>query len=409
MSDLYTGLINPKLRKGMHGERFWGAFNGLDNPGPPSTNFLAIQIAGLQILEQGKSKKYKAANEFLKQAQSKLSNQPSVEDAVTNEVYNRIMELMNSGLRGSMANPYRNVATKGLTKAEIQQNAQGEISKVLTELASLLKQIKASPEISTKIVEMLDQRLQTFDWQSKTPHSYIMEKADLAEALMVEQMNQNPALRAVVTGAWIDMSGQQLIEDAFAFSPKNISIPFAMGKLNYSIITSKGTESKSASSIQEFLASLDQLNGTKFKVQLSDELYAALQEGAALAGQAKSGLSGQNILNKAKRNALTLQDVEFNPMALWDLYNADLQTRTEYFKPEGSQNSKTLEALANYCLSKNIAKTALAKNQVYLTSDGFVTASQWMKQYSRYLIFTPGVTSVSGDFLTKSRPYYFNA
>jgi len=60
-------------------------------------------------------------------------------------------------------------------------------------------------------------------------------------------------------------------------------------------------------------------------------------------------------------------------------------------------------------LSKNIAKTALAKNQVYLTSDGFVTASQWMKQYSRYLIFTPGVTSVSGDFLTKSRPYYFNA
>lgn len=409
MSDLYTGLINPKLRKGMGGEKFWGAFNSLDNPGPPSTNFLAIQVQGLQTLEASRNKKYEIANQFLNNAKKKLSEQASVEDAIFNETYNRIMELLNSGLRGSMANPYRNIAMKGRSQSDIEADKKTEISKILTELSALLKSIDASKEISTAMIETLEKRLSTFDWNTTTPHSYIMEKADLAEALMVEQLNKHPGLRAIVTGSWTDETGQQLIEDAFAFSSQTISVPFSLGKLNYTITTSKGSTSKSASSIQDFLSELDQLNGTNFKVKLSNELYEALQAGAALAGQAKSGLSGQNILNKAKRNALSLNDVNFDPMLLWDLYNADMQTRTQYFKPTGEQSSTTLEALANYCLSKNIAKTALAKNQVYLTADGFVTASQWMQKYSRYLIFTPGVRSVSGDFLTKQRPYYFNA
>lgn len=408
MSDLYTGLMNQKLRKGKNGEKYWGAFNNLDSPGPPSTNFLAIQIEKLRLLESSSSSKYTEANKFLQQAQAKLGSNQNVEDAIYSDVYNRILELMNAGLRGSSVNPYRNIATKGLTTSQIQQNAQGSISSILNELSILLKQIKVSPSLSAAMVKTLNARLQTFDWSSNTPHEYIMEKADLIEALMVDQMNQNSGLRAIVTGAWTDLSGQQLIEDAFAFSKASMGQSFAGGMLKFSITTSKGKESREAGSIKDFLLQMDQLNGTKFSVQLSDELYEALQEGALLAGQAKSGLAGQNILNKAKRNALSLKDVDFNPMDLWKLYNLDLQTRTEYFKPENKQNSKTLEALANYCLSKNIGKTALARNQVYLTADGFISASQWMEKYQRYLIFTPGVTTIGGDFLTKQRPYYFN-
>ena len=68
-------------------------------------------------------------------------------------------------------------------------------------------------------------------------------------------------------------------------------------------------------------------------------------------------------------------------MALWHLYQLDLETKTDYFKPVGQQSSETLEALANYHLSLSIGETALSKNQVYLTADGFVTASQWMEKY----------------------------
>ena len=84
-----------------------------------------------------------------------------------------------------------------------------------------------------------------------------------------------------------------------------------------------------------------------------------------------------------------------------------MKTKTEYFKPSKSQNSKDLEALANYSLSKSIAKTSLKTNQVYLTAEGFVPASQWMELNNRYLVFSPGVRSVSGDFLTRVRPYIF--
>lgn len=410
MSDLYTGLINPRLRKGQGGEKFWGAFNSLDNPGPPSTNFLAIQIAGLQTLESGRTKQFQTANQFIKKANQNLAQTTAVEEAIYDQAYNRIIALLNAGLRGSELNPYKHIKTKGLSVEQIQQNAQGKVSSVLQELTQLLQVIKASPELSSQMITTLSKRLETFDWNSKTPHSYIQEKADAIESLMAERMNQHPGLRAIVTGAWTDLSGQQLIEDVFAFSTKTMSIPFSGGQLKYSITTnSQGKTEKSASSIEEFLTQIDQLNGTKFSVQLSNELYSALQEGASLAGQAKSGLAGQNILNKAKRNALSLQEVDFNPMLLWDLYNADMQTRTKYFKPQSEQNSKTLEAITNYCLSKNIAKTALARNQVYLTADGFVTASQWMEKYGRFLIFTPGIHSVSGDFLTLQRPYYFNA
>jgi len=49
-------------------------------------------------------------------------------------------------------------------------------------------------------------------------------------------------------------------------------------------------------------------------------LYEALREGSALAGQAKSGRHGQAILNKNKRNSISLGEAGFDPMMLWDLY-----------------------------------------------------------------------------------------
>lgn len=410
VNDLYSGLISPYLRKGKNGEQFWGLYNPLDSvETPDSTLLLKTQINNLKLLEQGIN--FEATNKFLKTAQKNLSMHEGgeLEEKVGDEVYSRIIELMSAGLRGSSINPFKGME-KGLSKKQQKQIATERIKNLITELTDLLNKAKVNEGISKNIVSMLEKRLNvnTWNWDS-TPHDYIMEKADLAEELMVDKMNQDSTLRAIVTGSWIDLSGQQLIEDAFAFDKENISIPFQYGNLSFFIKKGKNGSFKeySASSIEDFLNQIDNLKSKKFTVKLSDELYSALQLGAAIAGQAKSGLHGQAILNLNKRNSLTLEDVGFDPRLLWQLYQCDMQSRTQFFKPENEQNSKTLEALSNYCLSKNIAKTALSANQLYLTSEGFVTASQWMQINNRYLIFTPTIRSIGGDFLTRQRPYYF--
>ena len=384
MSDLYSGLMQPYLRKGKNGEQFWGLYDPLDRVTiPDSSLFLQMQIKNLKNLESGE--KYTATNEFLRESGALLQNhEATAENEIGDEVYSRILEIMNAGLKGSSLNPYK--GQRGLTKAQQKQQTSENIKSLLQELTSLLQMTNTNATLSANIVSMLEKRLRNFNW-GHTPHSYIMEKADLAEALMVDRMNQNPALRAIVTGSWLDLSGKQLIEDAFAFNKDSIDIPFEGGKLSFSVKVGKGKfKSGEAMSIKDFLDQIEALNGVDFKVQLSDELYEALKTGSTIAGQAKSGLHGQAILNQNKRNSMTLEEAGFDPRLLWDLYQADLETRTQFFKPETEQDSKDLEALANYCLSKNIAKTALAANQLYLTSEGFVTASQWMELNNRYLV-----------------------
>lgn len=402
-NDLYSGLMQPYLRKGKNGEQFWGLYDPLDKISiPDSTIFLREQIKNLKSLE--KTAKYTATNDFLKKINSSMASHENVESEVADEVYQRIIELMNSGLKGSELNPYK--VGRGLNKEQQKQKVSENITNILNELKILLIQTKTNKTLSMDILNMLEKRLKNFNW-GHTPHSYIMEKADLVEALMVDKINQNPSLRAIVTGAWTDMSGQQLIEDAFAFDKSKIEIPFPGGKLNFSIKVNGKTSSKSASSISDFLRQLDAVSNQDFKVQVSDELYEALKTGSEIAGQAKSGMHGQAILNKNKRNSMTLEEAGFDPRLLWNLYEVDMQTKTQFFKSPQKQNSKDLEALANYCLSKNIAKTALAANQLYLTSEGFVTASHWMELNQRYLIFNPGVRSIDGQFLTMRRPYFF--
>lgn len=406
-NDLYTGLMSPYLRKGQNGRQFWGLYDPLDHVNTPdSTLFLGMQIRNLKTLEG--SARYNATNAFLKQAEPLFNDHATTaEEKISNEAYNRILELLNAGLRGSSLNPNRRQNLEGIAKQDQKSYIEQQADILVTELQNLLAQVGANKTISKQAVQIVEARLKNFKWDSKSLHDYIMAKADLVEALMVDKLNQNPALYAIVTGSWIDSSGKQLIEDAFAFNKGELDIPFALGRLKFTIKTADGDKEGTAGSIKEFLTQVEALNGQSFKVQVSDELYDALREGAAIAGQAKSGLHGQAILNRNKRNALSLEDVGFDPMLLWELYQVDQETRTQFFKPTGEQDSKSLEALANYCLSKNIAKTALAANQLYLTAEGFVSASQWLETNNRYLIFQPAVRSVSGDFLTKQRPYYF--
>lgn len=405
MGDLYRGLMRRELRKGQNGEEFWGKFNSLDNVSLPAKSFLEIQIEKLSALEE--NAEYNAVNSFLRESIYHLSETEQIENEIGEQVYSKIIALMNSGLRGSEYNPYKQIKTSGLTEEQVRENAKksGEIEKILKELERLLTEANVEEGLNKSIVKMLNNFLgKKFSWNDFS-HEYIIDKANQVEELMADRINQDPNLRAIVTGAWTDKFGQQLIEDVFAFSKAELDIPFSEGILTCTFSSEKGKGQIEAKSIGDFL---DQISKTgAIKITVPDELYDALRKAAVITGQAKSGLKDQAILNKNKRNSLSLEQVNFDPMLLWELYQEDLKTRTNFFKESGKQNSETLEALTNYCLSKEIAKTALSLNKLYLTSDGFVTASQWMKKHSRYLIFTPAIRSVDGEFLTKQRPYYF--
>ena len=200
MNDLYSGLMSSYLRKGKNGQQFWGLYDPLDKIETPTENLLfQTQINQLKILE--KSKKYDTVNEFLKQSQKKFDNYNSTsEDELNNEVYSRIIEILNAGLRGSPLNPHKNL--QGLSESQKTLEVDSRIKSLSLELSNLLKQIRVSQTLSKSMVSSLENRLRSFDW-NVFPHQYIMEKADLVEALMVDKLNQNPAQGWANNNLWM--------------------------------------------------------------------------------------------------------------------------------------------------------------------------------------------------------------
>ena len=160
----------------------------------------------------------------------------------------------------------------------------------------------------------------------------------------------------------------------------------------------------SAGSLNDFFKQIEKLNAN-YTITLSDELYGALQQASILNTQVKSGMNGQPILTRAARNAITLEECGFSDFGLWRLYTQ--QDSYKYFKLDRNQDSKQLNAIANYYLSKSIGKTNLAKNQLYYTELGFTTASRWMEVNKYMLKFFPAINSMALNMLTLSRQYRF--
>ena len=107
------------------------------------------------------------------------------------------------------------------------------------------------------------------------------------------------------------------------------------------------------------------------------------------------------LLNKNVRNSISLEELGWEPMLLWDLYS--LPDSYKYFKQ--GHSSQDLADLANYRLSQGVKNTMLARNDIYYTTQGFSTASEWISKNNRILKFYPEVTSLDSTFLSKQRAY----
>lgn len=396
MGDLYSGLIQSQMGH----KEFYGKYKNLNNIHiPDDATLLQMQIDRLQALERSGLKKYQNIETFLNTSQAQLNTlERDIENLSEEKIYARVIQLLNSGLYGNVEmNPTRR-QVEGKINAK-QKNQ--EIDNIIFEITNLLNQLDIDQGLEKNIVDTLEQRLR-FQSGHKN-QEYTQAKSDLAEELAAELLNKNPGFKAIATGKFLDSTNQMLLEDVMTFKEAVMNTP--IGNLKFTVHQDGRKTTSSASSIQDFLSQIDQLNG-QYTITLSNPLYDALKKGSVLSAQVKSGRGVQALINKTKqRNAMNLKKGGFAYTNLVELY--EMQTHpTQWFKPQSEQYSKDLEALANYSLSKAVGASSLTSNQLYFTSHGIVTASQWMKQNGYMLKFSPGVTSIGPNFLTQQRPYH---
>lgn len=178
----------------------------------------------------------------------------------------------------------------------------------------------------------------------------------------------------MVSGKWT-YNGKQIIEDVFAINKENRNKEIINKNGTIGVTINLGGVNNFFKTYGQLFDSLQNFHGT---LELTDELYDIFKIGSDIAAQVKSGVS-QDILNYSEaldsRNSISLKDLNFieNSFDLYDLY----LYHNAYFKEESSQSeSEEMKALANYALSKGIAKTNLIANNIYVTKEGFATASQ---------------------------------
>lgn len=401
MSDLYRGLIKQNGRQ----HSFWGKYaylNQWDQANLSDSVLFRLQLVHLKNLEQSANKQYNAASEFIKLSSQLLQlEEQEMDKQIGESIYSRILQLMNSAFTSSKLNPLKNKDGDWATREEKNQN----IDNLMLEVQSILEKIKPGEGIDQAIVQSLEDVFAHRGVKGKMKE-YQQTKADYAEKLAVDALNRNEGWKAIQTGNFVDKMGQQLIEDVMAFSKDSVNIPFAGGRLNYKIKNKidSSISSASAGNLEDFFTQVEKLNAN-YTITLSDELYSALQQASILNTQVKSGMDKQPILTRATRNAITLEECGFSDFGLWRLYTQ--QDSYKYFKLDRNQDSKQLNAIANYYLSKSIGKTNLAKNQLYYTELGFTTASRWMEVNKQMLKFFPAINSMALNMLTLSRQYRF--
>ena len=401
MSDLYRGLIKQNGRQ----HSFWGKYaylNQWDQANLSDSVLFRLQLVHLKNLEQSADKQYNAASEFIKLSSQLLQlEEQEMDKQIGESIYSRILQLMNSAFTSSKLNPLKNKDGDWATREEKNQN----IDNLMLEVQSILEKIKPGEGIDQAIVQSLEDVFAHRGVKGKMKE-YQQTKADYAEKLAVDALNRNEGWKAIQTGNFVDKMGQQLIEDVMAFSKDTVNIPFAGGRLNYKIKNKidSSISSASAGNLEDFFTQVEKLNAN-YTITLSDELYGALQQASILNTQVKSGMDKQPILTRATRNAITLEECGFSDFGLWRLYTQ--QDSYKYFKLDRNQDSKQLNAIANYYLSKSIGKTNLAKNQLYYTELGFTTASRWMEVNKQMLKFFPAINSMALNMLTLSRQYRF--
>ena len=145
------------------------------------------QLEQLRKIEADtKSVQYSNASQFILQANNTLKElDATLEPTIVNQIYARLIELLNMGLWSNEANPTRralSVNEKGKTVFDRKQR-DAEAAAAVAEMRKILNNLALNKTISTKALEIFEKRILK---QTGNTKQYVADKADLAEALAVE-------------------------------------------------------------------------------------------------------------------------------------------------------------------------------------------------------------------------------
>lgn len=406
-SDLFQLIKQNKLNSQT---KFWGYYEHLNNPaGNVSDNvLLRLQVARLRALSQHKTDLIEA-NSFLEWAKTETGNSTQNQDLIldksTQQIYSRIVQLLNSALWSSPMNP-KSSSLEGSGKEAVYKDGesaatvQAKEQEIIAELDQLLQLIQSSKR--GEIINTVKTRFRNGNNESGK-QAYIAFKAKEAEELAIQALvSSNSNWRGLVSGQLYN-KGQQLLQDGFVFPKQNVNFGSLLNVSISSTNNAKNSTKVGVGSLDEFFQLYENLSGN-YSISLSDELYEKLQEISIMSVQAKSGIGAQSLLNATiERNATSLNDLGITSSLklLMDLYKLGWVSE--------SAESNTLSAIANYCLSKSIAFTNITKNSIYFTSEGFVTAPDWMERHQQMLKFHPNIKKVYSNLLDKKNSYIFTS
>lgn len=391
-------------------DAFWGKYTGLENQEIPpiEKSLFDYQIEQLEDFEMRTGgQQYALANDFLQEVNS--LNIPELESQTENEVYARLIQVLNVLFNSSDESVFKKIVNENETRWATTQEKEQDSKKYAAELSNLISQLKIGKAFPEDFIKKFENTIRGGFASKNTKNSskfkkreYIQLKADIAEKIMVEFLNKNPLFKSIQTGNWLH-NNEQIIEDVMTFS-EDIPLQAGSSAIFYKTGEKKSGIKKVFNNLAEFLEESEKASEQGLKIELSKELYEALQDAATFRSQVKSGIS-QDILNaqSTKRNSLELGKTKFKFQDIWLLFTED---QTKYFFNKDGK-SKELMALANYCLSEAIGETQLSKNQVYYTSQGFMTASNWMRTHKRMLVFNPDIEQLEEGMLNKPYSYIF--
>lgn len=394
-TDLWSGLMKGRIQDKYQNITKLKQYTDLD--------LWNIQVNKLNALTNmgSSSLQYKNASEVVLNSNKQLADlNAKLPVAVTNAVYSKIIELLNLGLWGNESNPTRRWK-EGLITEEARDR---KVQEAISLLDELLDYIGVHKTLKKEVIDFYTKRITK---QSGKNEIYTQVKADYTEKLAVDILSKNKGWKVLQTGRVADELGLSIIQDIMAFDRTDLKKQFknqagVSVSYDYAVKTSGGKIQKTAQSLDDLFRQIESLQVDE-QIQLSNELRDVLEKASVLSTQVKSGRN-QNILTEAKRNQVNLNQINFFKefRVLKEMY----YDRTLPWKDKSQQKSKTLSSLANYALSKEIAEeTALSKNELYFTEEGFITAGAWMKNKHRLLKFTPEVQSMGNDFETAQRRY----
>lgn len=413
--DLFN-LVNKKRLKtfSRHSDakEFWGDYEMINNPiagaAAGESGLLQAQLARLKLYEAN-SNGIKAANEFL--GQMYQQDKDLIQGETKNEIYKSILAIINSVFSSNPNNIKQLLWDEELKKITgYKEGADKDTSKqkykeFADKLEDLLDCIKYPED---RRAEIIDRFTGTAKKKVKgSTDSYTQWKAKEAEQLTRDALGPFAEVVGQITNR-----GKQLIEDVLQFSEESYNQTLNNGdiKLYYTIKEdgkTKGTKQANGTVADFFKDIKDALRKGNVTIDISDELYEKLTELATLRAQAKSSFKLQLLLNRSGndgRNSISLNALGSSPEALvklYELYEKNwLDTEAE---------SQSLALMANYCLSKGIAKTNLTRNDIYFTKDGFQTAYGWMKTANQMLKFSPPVKQMANRFFDISHSYTFGS